>query len=43
MHLLPQSDAAAVTGGGKPDLGVDPSTRPSQPVPIWHPIFFTEP
>ena len=43
MNLLPESAALAVGGGTKPDLGFDPRPRPGQPVPIWHPVFVTDP
>ncbi len=43
MHLLHESEVAAVSGGGTTELDPDSSSRPGHPVPIWHPVFVTDP
>ncbi len=43
MNLLTEAATSAIAGGVKLDPGIDPSPRPSQPVPIWHPVFIADP
>lgn len=41
MHILEPAEAAIACGGTKLDPVIDHPIN-DRPVPIWHPVFFTD-